>query len=66
VLRVNRHPGYLNSPSLLRRRRSEGRRGRERRALFFRRDLPAPAEVYGGIGEREAAALLRNFFVLRR
>ncbi|HEY9359916.1 MAG TPA: nucleoside deaminase, partial [Xanthobacteraceae bacterium] len=23
-------------------------------------------EVYGGIGESEAAALLRNFFVLRR
>jgi len=48
---------------LLRRRRSQGRRGRERRALFLFTHLP---EVYGGIGETEAAALLRDFFVVRR
>ena len=43
---VRPHP-----PALLRRRRSEGRRGRDGRALLRLTDLPPPPEVYGGIAE---------------
>ena len=58
---VRAHPA-----ALLRRRRPQGRRGRERRALLRVADLPPSPEVYGGIAEAEAAALLKDFFRARR
>ena len=50
-------------PALLRRRRSQGRRGRQRREVFRLADLPSSA---GGLWrhwrEAEAGALLKEFF----
>ena len=55
---VRAHP-----PALLRRRRSQGRRGRERRAVLRLADLPSPA---GGLwrhcGSRGGGAAARIFF----
>ena len=53
-------------PALFRRRRSEGRRGRARRAVFRSATCHHRPEVYGGIGESECAALLQDFFAARR
>ena len=59
---VRAHP-----PALLRRRRPQGRRGRERRAVLRRRRpaITGPRSMAAS-ARREAARLLREFFAARR
>ena len=56
---------FAHPASVLRRRRSQGRRKHGPR-IFASSSCHHRPEVYGGIGERRAAELLRRFFGARR